>query len=179
LRYAGILRAINVGRHNRIRMDVLRAALEAAGHHPVRSYLQTGNLTFDSDAGDPMSVAGAVEGLLAGLGLRSASVICRPWSDIVELAALTPFTDFDPVEHSFGVTFCRMPVPDPPAGAWTERGLTFVGGPPWALFTVVRRDLDRAPNANSIVERRWGIPASTRHWHVVTDWVAREQAAHG
>ena len=33
VRYAVVLRAINVGRHNRIRMDVLRAALEDTGHH--------------------------------------------------------------------------------------------------------------------------------------------------
>lgn len=177
MRYAVILRAINVGRHNRIRMDVLRAALEAAGFGGVRSYLQTGNLTVDAVADEGLVVAEEIEATLAGLGLRSASAVCRPWSDLVELATLTPFMDVDPAEHTLTVTFCRTPVPDPPAAAWTDRGVTFLGGPDWAMFAVVPLDLDRAPNANSIIERRWGIPASTRYWHVVTDWVAREAAS--
>ena len=76
------------------------------------------------------------------------------------------------------VTFCRTPLPDPPLKTpGPTAGLTFVGGPPWALFAVTPRDLERAPNANAIIERRWGCPASTRYWHVVVDWVAREEAA--
>ena len=177
MRYAVVLRAINVGRHNRIRMDVLRAALEDTGHHAVRSYLQTGNLTFDTDLEDAEVVGRGVEGILAGLGLRSASVICRPWTDMISLAALTPFAGIDPLGHMLSVTFCRTPLPDPPTDGWTERGLRSLGGPPWALFAATPRDLERAPNANAIIERRWGIPASTRYWHVVVDWVAREGAS--
>ena len=49
MRYAVVLRAINVGTHNRIRMETLRDALSEAGFGDVRSYLQTGNLTLDAD----------------------------------------------------------------------------------------------------------------------------------
>ena len=77
------------------------------------------------------------------------------------------------------VSFCRSPITTPVEGPWKERGVTFIGGTPWALFAVMPRDVDRLPNPNAIIERRWGIPATTRFWNVVTDWVARETARTG
>ena len=75
------------------------------------------------------------------------------------------------------VSFCRIAIPEPPVAPWTERGVTFLGGPDWALFAVMPRDVARVPNANALIERRWGIPATTRLWNVVTDWVAREASS--
>jgi uncharacterized protein (DUF1697 family) len=177
VRYGVTLRAINVGRHNRIRMDTLRDALGAAGFRDVRSYLQTGNLTLDADETVALAVAERVEAVLVGLELRGASVVARPWSDLEQLVTRTPFTGYAMDEHALTVSFCRTPIPDPPEEPWSERGLTFLGGTPWALFGVMRRDLVRAPNANALIERRWGIPTTTRFWNVVTDWVARETAS--
>jgi uncharacterized protein (DUF1697 family) len=176
VRYGVILRAINVGRHNRIRMGTLRDALSAAGFREVRSHLQTGNLTLDADETEALAVAEQIEALLVDLDLRGASAIARPWSDLEQLATWTPFTDYSTDEHMLTVSFCRTPIPEPPDEPWTERDLTFLGGTAWALFGVKRRDLVRAPNANALIERRWGIPATTRFWNVVTDWVAREAA---
>ena len=174
MRYALILRAVNVGRHNRIRMDTLRQAVSAAGFRDVRSHLQTGNLTLDADEAVPLAVAEQVEDVLMDLGLRGASVVARAWSDIEQLATSLPFQGHEPAEHRFTVSFCRSDIPDLPTTPWTDSGLTFVGGTDWALFAVIPRDLARAPNANAIIERRWGIAATTRFWNVITDWVARE-----
>ena len=44
----GLLRGINVGGKNKIKMAELRALLESAGLVNVESYIQSGNLVFDS-----------------------------------------------------------------------------------------------------------------------------------
>ena len=176
MRYGVLLRAVNVGRHNRVRMDTLRAGLTAAGFTDVRSTLQTGNLSLDADTSEPEAVAGRVETVMGELGLARPVAIVRPWTDLAELATKRPFVDFDTAKHMLTVSFCRSPIQDPPRERWEERGLTFLGGTPWALFAVMSRGLVGGLNANSIIERRWGIPATTRFWHVVTDWVAREAA---
>ena len=174
MRYGVLLRAVNVGRHNRVRMDILRAALTSAGLGNVRSSLQTGNLTVDADDRAAGEVAAAVESVMAELGLVRPCAIVRPWSDIAELATTTPFVGYDIGDHALTVSFCRAEIPDLPTGSWEEGGLTFLGGPPWALFAVLSRDVMGVSNANAIIERRWGIPATTRSWNVITDWVARE-----
>lgn len=49
-RYVALLRGINVGGHNPVPMAALRAALLVAGYASVRTYIQSGNVLFASDA---------------------------------------------------------------------------------------------------------------------------------
>ncbi|HEX5613809.1 MAG TPA: DUF1697 domain-containing protein [Acidimicrobiia bacterium] len=48
--YVALLRGINVGGKNIVAMADLRATLEAAGYGAVRTYIQSGNVLFESDA---------------------------------------------------------------------------------------------------------------------------------
>jgi hypothetical protein len=172
-----VLRAVNVGRHNRVRMDALRDALVSAGFGDIRSYLQTGNLTLDAEETDAEAVAARVESVMSDLDLRAPCAVVRPWPDFVALAAQRPFGGWSGERYSLTVSFCRSPIPDLITEPWVLQGLTFLGGTTWAVFSVLPRDLVRAPSASALIERRWGIPASTRYWHVLTDFVEREAAA--
>lgn len=49
-RYVALLRGINVGGRNIVAMADLRDAFQADGHQAVRTYIQSGNVLFDSDA---------------------------------------------------------------------------------------------------------------------------------
>ena len=48
--YVAFIRAINVAGHARIRMATVREAFTAAGCRKVRSYIQSGNVIFESSA---------------------------------------------------------------------------------------------------------------------------------
>jgi len=49
-RYVALVRGINVGGRNKVSMADLRATLEAAGLRAVSTYIQSGNVLFESDA---------------------------------------------------------------------------------------------------------------------------------
>ena len=49
-RYVALLRGINVGGRNPVPMADLRATFEAAGYTSVSTYIQSGNVLFESDA---------------------------------------------------------------------------------------------------------------------------------
>ncbi|MGW6568098.1 DUF1697 domain-containing protein [Streptomyces sp. NPDC054975] len=51
--YAALLRGINVGGHRKVPMAELRSVLEELGHRDVRTYLQSGNAVFTTDADGP------------------------------------------------------------------------------------------------------------------------------
>ncbi|MFF9012264.1 DUF1697 domain-containing protein [Streptomyces sp. NPDC014870] len=51
--YAVLLRGINVGGHRKVPMADLRSVLEGLGLRDVRTYLQSGNAVFTSDADEP------------------------------------------------------------------------------------------------------------------------------
>jgi uncharacterized protein (DUF1697 family) len=48
-RYVALLRGINVGGRNKVAMADLRNLFEQAGHRAVRTYIQSGNVLFESD----------------------------------------------------------------------------------------------------------------------------------
>lgn len=62
-RYVALLRGINVGGKNIIAMKDLRAALDEHGYDNVRTYIQSGNVLFDTDD-DPANLESAIEGTL-------------------------------------------------------------------------------------------------------------------
>ncbi|MCA1708205.1 MAG: DUF1697 domain-containing protein [Actinobacteria bacterium] len=49
-RFVALLRGINVGGRNKVAMANLRAAFEADGYKAVSTYIQSGNVLFESDA---------------------------------------------------------------------------------------------------------------------------------
>ena len=49
-RYVALLRGINVGGRNPVAMADLRAAFETEGYNAVSTYIQSGNVLFESDA---------------------------------------------------------------------------------------------------------------------------------
>jgi uncharacterized protein (DUF1697 family) len=60
--YVGLLRGINVGGRNVLRMAELRSLREASGLVDVQTYIQSGNVVFRSDAADPGELARTIAG---------------------------------------------------------------------------------------------------------------------
>ena len=61
--YLALLRGVNVGGRNPVAMADLREALEAAGYGAVRTYIQSGNVLFESGA-PPTSLEDDLEAVL-------------------------------------------------------------------------------------------------------------------
>lgn len=69
MRWALLLRAVNVGGNNAVPMKDLAALLTGLGHEDVRTYLNTGNATFTSGRRSAAGLAREVEdGLRERLG---------------------------------------------------------------------------------------------------------------
>jgi len=62
-RYVALLRGINVGGRNPVAMADLREAFEAEGHTAVSTYIQSGNVLFESDV-PSSALEGDVEAML-------------------------------------------------------------------------------------------------------------------
>ena len=61
MRWILLLRAVNLGPHNKLAMKDLKAVLEGLGHTDVKTYRNSGNATFDSPKRAPRSLAQEVE----------------------------------------------------------------------------------------------------------------------
>src|SRR5512141_1230690 len=75
-RYVALLRGINVGGNNLIRMADLRACLEADGFDDVRTYIQSGNVVFTASGG-PATLTERLERTLSAAFGYEATVAVR------------------------------------------------------------------------------------------------------
>lgn len=58
--YIALLRGINVGGHNKLPMKELRELMADLGFSDVQTYIQTGNIAFQSDMSDPKAIASQI-----------------------------------------------------------------------------------------------------------------------
>ena len=162
--YAAFLRAVNVGTHNRVRMEDVREALAGLGSTSVRTYLATGNIALSS-AEPAETVARRLEEALAGLGLRDVDVMVRSRDELATLAG-DVFDEYPSADYRHLAVFTRRPVEIPDRLPLAHRGLEVVAVGA-ALLGVIRRDAPRPVDANAVVESIWRTRATTRWWNVV------------
>jgi uncharacterized protein (DUF1697 family) len=73
--YLALLRGINVGGRNVIRMADLKACFEEGGFTGVTTYIQSGNVVFDAKERGVQSLTSRIEGLLGDSFGYEASVV--------------------------------------------------------------------------------------------------------
>jgi uncharacterized protein (DUF1697 family) len=94
-----LLRGVNVGGHNKIKMEALRALCESLKLRDACTYVQSGNVVFRTNEKDMRKLALRLEDALEkSLGFRPP-VILRTTSELREVVAKNPFarrTDIEP-----------------------------------------------------------------------------------
>ncbi|QZT62730.1 DUF1697 domain-containing protein [Mycolicibacterium austroafricanum] len=109
-RYVALLRGINVGGRNKISMPDLRAVFEDAGFGNVSTYIQSGNVAFESD-GARRSLEPDIEALLVRLLETPPVVVVRSHRQLRDVVEDVPgeFAERD-TEHHRDVIFVKAPL---------------------------------------------------------------------
>lgn len=91
--WVSLLRAVNLGKHNKLNMPALRDSLHAVGFEDVRTYVQSGNVVARSAHRSPGTVAVAVHQVIADDFAMDVQVVVRSGSDLAAVVAANPFDD--------------------------------------------------------------------------------------
>src|SRR5262249_7219030 len=92
--YVALLRGVNVGGRNLIKMPELARIFKEAGFNDARTYIQIGNIIFSSRSTDPAALTKKIErALMKELGYPVA-VILRTLSELEALISREPFKKF-------------------------------------------------------------------------------------
>src|SRR5450432_4129086 len=90
MRYAALLRGINVGGNKKVAMAQLRELLTELGYTDVVTYLQSGNAVFTSPEQDPQVLGSAIaDGIQDRFGM-SVSVVIRTGEELAATLASSP-----------------------------------------------------------------------------------------
>ena len=95
MRYAALLRGINVGKHRRVTMAAVREAFEGAGATDVTTYIQSGNVVFAHRPVDEAALARKLERALLELVGSEVPVLLRDAAEMATVVAKSPFPAAD------------------------------------------------------------------------------------
>ncbi|MGH9431631.1 MAG: DUF1697 domain-containing protein [Terriglobia bacterium] len=88
-----MLRGVNVGGHNKIKMDALRALYESLELRDPHTYVQSGNVIFRTEERDLVLLTQRIEnGIERRFGFRP-NVIARTASELRDVMARNPFVE--------------------------------------------------------------------------------------
>ncbi|MBM0238547.1 DUF1697 domain-containing protein [Micromonospora sp. ATA32] len=167
-RYAALLRGVNVGT-TRIGMADLRRLVADLGHDDVRTYLQSGNVVFDSTSADAGKLARGIEGAIAEeLGL-TVPVLVRTGAELAKVTGGNPYAGQDDPTKLLVAFLAAAP-------ARAKVAALAVPGGENVEFTVVGREIylhfpgggyGRTRFTNAYLEKKLDVVATTRNWKSV------------
>ena len=114
-----LLRGVNVGGHNRIKMDELRQLYASLGLRDAQTYVQSGNVVFRTGERDLARLARSVEEAIEqSFGFRPA-VILRTATALRGVVARNPFAKRDGIDPARFLVLFLSSDPGPEARALT------------------------------------------------------------
>ncbi|HEX8983531.1 MAG TPA: DUF1697 domain-containing protein [Ktedonobacterales bacterium] len=167
MRYIALLRGVNVGGHQ-VKMDYLRALFSELGLGSVRTYIQSGNVFFDTDARDRTTLTSTIEAhLLARLGFAVPTYL-RTVEEVEATLALDPFKDVTVTDDMrLNVVFASRPIPPTlETPLWSaKRNVQIARVTPLDAFVVWYLIGGRPPSNGTFLEKALGGPVTSRFLH--------------
>ena len=91
MKYIAFLRGINVGGKNKIKMETLREVCNSLGFTNVKTYINSGNVIFETAKIDDVKLAAKIEAAIEKEFALNIKVIVRTISEIEKIIANNPF----------------------------------------------------------------------------------------
>jgi uncharacterized protein (DUF1697 family) len=162
MKYVAFLRAINVGGHAIIKMADLRKMFEAAGLQNVQTYIQSGNVIFESEEVAGESLAKQIERQLEKAAEYKIELFVRTMREVQSIAEKSPFEAKD--GEMIYVTFLNKKPETKRQQALLELrsdadDFAFRGREVYSL----RRDREKSVFSNNLLEKMFKVPATTRN----------------
>jgi uncharacterized protein (DUF1697 family) len=172
-RYVVLLRAVNVGGHTAINMEELRRRLEKADLEDVSSYRQSGNIIFSSPVNDEEALGQVIIDRLEQLTGSKVEIYLFMMERIRSLVGLDPFEGhLSEGDRAFATFMSTEPSNVPAMPVLLRNGISMIGLAEYVAFSVVRKGVGSGP-LNDLLERRFGVRATTRNWSTVKGLVAK------
>ncbi len=165
-----MLRGINVAGQKIIKMEMLRASFEALGFRRVRTYVQSGNVIFESGKASLSSLSKRIEGkILRDFGF-SIHLALRTSNEMKKIVGANPFLKEQDLDHSkLHITFLSaIPIR---AALGKLEGLNALPDQ-WRIngrevYLYCPNGYGKTKLANTALEKMLSVKATTRNWKTV------------
>jgi uncharacterized protein (DUF1697 family) len=170
MKYIALLRGINVGGQKKIKMIDLKNAFEGMSFKSVETYIQSGNVTFESDSNDATKLSLEIEKKINERFGFEVKVIIRSEDELRNIVKNNPFIKQSDIEiDKLYITF-MVGIPDPKMALHLE-----VKKEENEKFEIFSREIylycpngyGRTKLNNVMFERKLKTVATTRNWKTI------------
>jgi uncharacterized protein (DUF1697 family) len=165
-----MLRGVNLGGHNKLSMQELRALYESLGFQDVRTYIQSGNVIFRTDSGDHSRLSKRIgDAIEQRFGFR-CDVVLRTMPELRRAIANNPFAKRSGIE---GRKLLVMFLAADPGPTGCEKLVRLASGPEEAhlrgreLYIYFPNGMGRPTVSPAVIERSLGTAGTGRNWNTV------------
>ncbi len=166
IRYIAFLRGINVGGHN-VKMEYLRDLLAELGFCNIRTYIQTGNVFFESDEADATKFSSHIETLLLSKLGYEVPTFVRTVEEFENTLTIAPFDRFELTPDTRHLIVCTsqpilantiFPLSSP------KGDYEIVGATKGELYVIVHL-INGKFLSSSFIEKTFGVTTMGRFFH--------------
>jgi uncharacterized protein (DUF1697 family) len=176
--YIAMLRGINVTGSKIIKMEALRASFASLGFKNVQSYIQSGNLIFETPTNSAAALSAKIERrILRDFG-HSVSVLLRTPKEMAEIIKRNPFSKDPAIDPSrLYVSFLADVAPKDaaellqPLVAGAEQ-IRVMGR---EVYLYCPKGYGQTKISNNAIEKKLSVGATTRNWRTTQTLLAMAQ----
>jgi len=170
VRYVVLLRGINVGGKNKIKMIELKNMFESISFKNVKTYIQSGNVIFDYDFIDYIKLANQIEKKISENFGFSVKAVVRREDEFRKIVNNNPFLNEPGIEIDKLHVVLMENIPDPELVLLLD-----VKKEENERFVIISKEIYLyCPNGygktrlnNSMFEKKLKISATTRNWKTI------------
>jgi uncharacterized protein (DUF1697 family) len=166
-----LLRGVNVGGHHKIKMDTVRQLYESLGLTKVQTYVQSGNVVFQSRERNLARLAARIEDAIENSAGFRPAVVLRTQNELERVIARNPFGQRKDLD--FAKLLVLFLAGDPGEEARNKARAIVIGPEEMALdgremFVYFPNGMGQSKFPFLALERALQVKNTARNWNTVT-----------
>ena len=169
-KYIAFLRAVNVGGHNKIKMEDLKNLLISLRYKNVQTVIQSGNVIFETSDKNIKSITGKIENKLNGFMKKEIKVFVRTHSELAKIVKENPFgkTKADDELKTYVFFFYEEPADKIKIPFVSASGdVSVIKKIDLQLFIIVKKIPGKDSSPYDFIEKNFRVSVTARNWNVV------------
>jgi len=168
--HVGLLRAVNIGPHNKVDMAHLRDLATGLGLRDARTWLQSGNVVFQSEGRTPAQLEQLLEGAAAKRLGFDIEFFVRTAKDWHALMTDNPFPKEAKADPSHLLVVLLKDTPDAEHAKALQKAITgreVVRVKGRCAYVVYPDGIGRSRLTSAVIEKKLGTRGTGRNWNTV------------
>lgn len=169
VKYVTFLRGINVGGKNMIKMEALREMVGSLGFTDVKSYINSGNIIFETDEMDDNELSAKITEAITETFSFNIKVMTRKISEIESLVKNNPFAGQFENDKDLHVFFLDEDLSE------EKRDILFAQAnenemfafQPRTIFCLLRISILDSIVGKGFIDKKLKVSATARNWRTV------------